>query len=451
MPRGLLILLLILLIGGYFLLHRGGTSQEPLPSLTLKAVVNEGDNGYIVGADGYLNLPSEKEYNVSGVVYVSSNGVHLKEQSVQTTVKGPSRLPLSIAGIPLNTSNVAVGASLTVISDGKEMNFSVETPVTFPPKESLLRLPDVFVYPTVVDRTSTGYSVTLKVILKNPNDFEVKVNSPRLLVGNSNFTLPIDSIPAGDEASTEITVDVESNVISGEVKGQVEWSGVKKDFSVPLSISLPEITPPSPLYSLSLEFLGATNEGIKMRALVEVNNPSTLPLEVPALTLKVYKDDTTKEVDVSEPFTLGPLEEKNFSKEVTAITFFKGGTVTLYAGDTPVVSAPVDLLSPTVAPVPEVNVWMEEVNTGAYVIHVYLKSSVDYNLDVKDFDVVADYGGTDLANFDKTSFSFTGTKEVTVGSGDNPLALPEGTRIIVSFTYGLESLGLWNSVRFQFG
>ena len=452
MPRGLLLLLLVLLIGGYFYFFGGGKAHEGLPSIEMRAVVNEGDNGYIVGAEGKLNLPEEKEYNVVGTVYISVEGVRVKEESVNTVVKGPSELPLNLAGVSVSGEDVRVGAEITVIVDGKEMNFTAESPVTFPPKSARLVLPSVAVSVSSVERVEGGYDATLKVEFYNPNDFDVSVKNAKVKVGANTYPLTVSSIPSNSTASAEALVPADSNTVKGTVEAEVVWGDVKKNLYVSFSVSFPEIPLPEPIYTLDYTVTSVTNSGVTISTTVDVNNPSSLPLTLDSITIRVRKADVVKEVQLATNVSVPPFGEKNFTQSISAIPFLVGGTVELWVKkegtERKVLESPLELVSTSLVKPVELNVWVEDGNTTD-VVHVILKNPNDYNMDVRNFSfVVTDTTGGSVATYSgNTSFEFRTSKELTL-SYDKSVVIGGEVYIDVSFDYGISELDLWFPTRF---
>ena len=444
MPKKLLLLLIVLLIGGYFFFARGGSpTEEKLPSLTLKAVVNEGENGYIVGAEGTLTLPMEKEYNVQGEVYLSVNGTKVKSSQISSTVKGPSTLPLSLAGSEISSENVSVGADLTVRIDNKEMPFKIEVPVTFPPKSASLQLPAVGISVASFDIIEGGYDTTLEISFYNPNSFDVDVTNVTLKVADSTYPVSVGTVPSKERVFVEVPLTVEGNVIDGEISGKVKWDDLSKGFTYKFKVGFPSITPPEPIYSLKVDIKGISSSGITLDTNVMVKNPSTIPITLSSLTLKIEKGEFSQTKDLASSVSLGPLEEKYFATEITSVPFLTGGNIILEADGNKVISMPLEVVPSNLVKPPELNLWVEEFNGGGGVVHVLLKNPNDYNLDVENLDVEVLVSGSDVANFTPISLTLQDSKEINVGSADSPLAIvPDQTWIVVTYRYGVKDLDL---------
>ncbi|NPA87046.1 MAG: hypothetical protein GXO00_03490 [Candidatus Diapherotrites archaeon] len=445
MPKRLLLLLLILLLGGYFLLAPKGGGSESLPSLSLKPVLNEGEDGYLLSAEGRLNLPEEKEYNVVGEIWIRSGGVIVKKEELSTVVKGPSELPLSLTPVSVS-GDASVGASIRVYVDGREQSFSVELPVSFPPPETLLRDPLISVYPNSILPVEGGYELNLVLELFNPNGFPIGAENLKVKLNGEEYPLGDVELPSKESVKKTVTLFSEDNVVEGEISFTLSWNGVKRDVSVPFRLELPSFPLPQPLVTLYIENPVVEPNGISFYALAEINNVSYVSRTIDKVILMIEKNDVKKEVLLGEDVFLEPYESKTVGENVTAIPFFEGGTVKLflYEGDqsyNPVV-APLSLFDPGINP-PRVYIWADEVNTGAYVVHLRLENPNEANLLIKDLLLEGWYGGTRIFEWNAPDFVLYDDWEEVIGSVDDPVALVRGSELNVSLYYGLEIYGVF--------
>ncbi len=456
MPKGLLLLILILLIGGYFLFaHGGSATEEKLPSIQLKGTVQTGESGYLVGAEGSLSLP-EGDYNVNGEVWIKVNGIMAKRSSVSTVVKGPTTLPLNLPSVPVNGGDVSVGADLKVRKDDKIMDLHVEAPVTFPPKSALLLPPSLGAYVKDVSPLGDGsYEVTVGVYLYNPNDFDVKVKDVKLLFNGETYPLTFESLTSHSSSSAETTVTTDSNTLSVTVEGSVEWSGTKKSFSYPITLSFAPPSTPFPRYSLRYKTLSVKPSGISASFTVDINNPSVTPITLADVLVKVEKDGVTKEVDLGKNLTIPPMSRKELNGTINAIPFFSGGKVELLVkeGDKEetILSEPFEILPNNFIKPPKVSLWVDEVNTGAYILHAEIENPNDFNILIKGFKITEYAGDSPLNEFNENDF-YIGAEDTwtyTKGDVNNPLAMGQGDRLTMTFRYGLENYNLFFPVSYS--
>lgn len=456
MPRGLLLLILILLVGGYFLFaHGGSTTEQKLPSIQLRGTVQTGESGYLVGAEGSLELP-EGEYNVNGEVWIKVNGIMAKRSAISTVAKGPTTLPLNLPSVPVNGGDVSVGADLKVKKDDKIMDLHVEAPVTFPPKSALLLPPSLGAYVKDVSPLGDGsYEVTIGVYLYNPNDFDVKVKDAKLLFNGQSYPLTFESLTSKSSSSTETTVTTETNEISITVEGSVEWSGVTKTFSYPVNLSFAPPSTPFPRYSLRYKTVSIKPTGISASFVVEINNPSAIAITLDDVLVEVEKDGVTKTVDLGKNIVIPPFGSKELNGTINAISFFSGGEVKLLVksgdGEELILSEPFEILPNNFIKPPEVSLWVDEVNTGAYILHAEIKNPNDFNILIKDWKITEYAGDSPLSEFNENDFYIGGGKTWTYVKGDAnaPLAMGQGDRLTMTFRYGLESYGLFFPVSFS--
>ncbi len=436
MPKGVLLLVFLLLIGGiyYFFLSSPPKEITP-PSIILSPVVEEG----VVGLDGKIKLTGDGEYRVEGRVYISSNGITLKEEEINTTLKGPTDYPITLPPTRVE-GKATVGADITVKGD-TILRIKEEVPVEMPHPIYLTIPPSFSIYPTSVSPTENGYDVTLRVELSNPNEESLDIKDAKVKVEDSTYNVSISKLDGNERKHYDIPVSIDGNTLSGELSLSYSISGKKRTVVYNFSLSFPPFSQQRPLYRLSYSITSLSNEGVKLRIKLFLKNEGALPYTAKDLRIKIRgKDGIVKEVNLGN-VTIPPLSEKNITKDVSAVPLLIGGSIEVYEGDERVVSVPLELVSSDLIKPPSVEINIEEVNgTGADKVHLIITNTNDFNINVKDVDIAVYRGTTNLtSDFSSSPVEIddkhTFTAETTFLSGL--------LKIVVKYTYGLESLGLW--------
>ncbi len=454
MPKGLILLVLLLLVGGYFVFTglAGGSNTVPTPYIDAAAKVIRGNSGYTAVLDGAVKLPGEKKYTIQSLsASLLIKGVPVQSKNFvesPTEIEGPSQYPISFSpsfapsaedvAIKIE-GNVAMGKDVYVLSD--------IIPVALPDKTALARSPSVAVSLSSVTLLGPTKSITFHVYLYNPNDAEMSFDSLTLKYGASSYELDISSVPAkkGATASASLSVPKDVTVMSITIDGSYTVNGVSRTFTHSFDLNIPSFSEQPLTFDVKAKTVSLSRDGYELNVYGSVKNPNAFNVTLSSLQLKVVRDfgegNVYQTVNLLSDEDILPHGSKKFQKKVKISSALAGSVAEVVAKynneEHTVVVFPLPVIDPA-AFLDPVEVTLRFGVEGNQCTITPVLDGPDYNVDVslkvKAGETTKDYG----------SFVLSGSKTldaVSVGTGS--------VLVEVEGSYGVNELGISFPVRYN--
>lgn len=456
MPRGLILIILLLLVGAYFFLSGGAPTQRKLPSLDVRVDAAPSERGYVVTVTGSIRLPEEEEYEINGVLISFYN----EEEKVYGetleggTVKGPGEYPLSAsANLPLSTTSGKVEVRSTVIHGEYADEISATVPVVLPSKSMRVKPPQIFASVYSLIPVDENLSVALSVTIYNPNDEEMSLSDVKVSLNGNERVLSISSVGKGESTSATVgyvlpNTTKEYNIT---VTGRYTVSDVTREFTYRGSINIPSVSPAKPYASVSATPLGASSSGIKFSLSGTIFNPNPSALAVDRVYVRVLGgQNIIQEFNWMEGNTIAP--EGNLalpSKTITVDEDMHEARVEVHlvhgGSDDVVASFPLFTVNISdMLEAPKIRAALSyDINTAQCTVTVSITNPNDVSIDVNSLRIYFDQGGND----DENTFSaFSVPPDSTEERSFTPNLVVSPTvdsTVRVSGLYGISELGAW--------
>ena len=454
MPKGLILLVLLLLIGGYFVFTAlgGGSTVVSTPYIDATAKVVQGNEGYTAVLDGSVKLPGEKKYTIQSLsVSLLINGVPVQSKNLvdsPTDIEGPSQYPISFSpNFAPSAENVAIRVEGNVASGKDVYVLSSTIPVALPDKTTLAKSPSVGVSLSSVKLLGPTKSLTVNVSLYNPNDAKMDFDSLTLTYGSSSYDLEIDSIAAKKTATASVSLSVPKDVtaVSITINGSYTVNGVSKTITRSFDLNVPSLSEQPLIFDVKAKTVSLSRSGYELNVYGSVKNPNAFNVTLDSLQLKVIKNfgegNVTQTVDLLSDQDLLPNASKSFEKTVTINSTLADSIAEVIANyngeEHTVVVFPLPVIDPAAFLDPVTVTLRFDADTNECTITPVL-SGPDYNVDVS---LKITTGGTTK---DYGSFVLSGSKtleSMSVGNGDVLLQ--------VSGEYGINNLGVSFPIRYN--
>ncbi len=427
MPKGLILLPLLLLIGGYFLFF-SGAQKVPIPSLTLSPRVERGDNGYVVVVDGLMK--SERECDVNGEVYINTDGAKVASKDIgPTTFTGTLPLPtLTLT----TTKDVVVGVNATVTCDKDIYPILSEVDVPVPDPNQLILPPIITFAVTKVEDAGTARDVTITMTLYNPNRGEAKISNIAVNVNGSSAILSQSTLELESEERKEINayVTTESTLLHISVTGKVKWQGAEKEFNISGTLSLPERVKKPLLAVVSVGSPSITRTAIKLPVKVTLKNSNPVAMDA-NVSLEIHKGDILETVSLGNK-SVPAGSSVEISKDVEVHKAVLNGTAKLIVNGEERAEFPIYVSNIYTLIDPPILITQIDKNK----VVVEFNNQWEENIDVVDLTLEAVLADGSSAEHTFDDFVVEDLKEVSYAFSKDV------NKVTVSFKWGIESLDI---------